>query len=98
VPRCASSSGKLLDLVSIPAIIDELATPAWFPTTIPVKFTSANYHGLSFGAMLGLGNTTNFLTGKSDSFGGVMRTAPLPRPRLIRTNITARSPYRHSAM
>ncbi|QIE30039.1 Outer membrane porin protein (plasmid) [Caballeronia sp. SBC1] len=52
-----------------PGNIDELADTGVVPYDNSVKFTSVNYHGLSFGAMLGLGNTTNFSTGKSDSFG-----------------------------
>ncbi|CAH2939935.1 MAG: Outer membrane porin [uncultured Paraburkholderia sp.] len=51
-----------------PGNIDELADTGVVPFDNSVKFRSASFSGFSFGAMMGLGNTTNFSTGKTLSF------------------------------
>lgn len=51
-----------------PGNIDELADTSVVPFANSVKFRSASFNGFSVGAMMGLGNTTNFSTGKTLSF------------------------------
>ncbi|NYH15477.1 putative porin [Paraburkholderia bryophila] len=51
-----------------PGNIDELADTGVVPFDNSVKFRSASFNGFSVGAMMGLGNTTNFSTGKTLSF------------------------------
>lgn len=51
-----------------PGNIDELADTGVVPFDNSVKFRSASFAGFSVGAMMGLGNTTNFSTGKTLSF------------------------------
>ena len=52
-----------------PGNIDELADTGVVPFDNSFKFRSATFYGFSLGAMMGLGNTTNFSTGKTLSFG-----------------------------
>ncbi|SDV48627.1 porin [Chitinasiproducens palmae] len=52
-----------------PGNLDELADTAAVPYDNSVKYVSPSFGGLSFGAMLGMGNTANFATGKKMSFG-----------------------------
>jgi len=52
-----------------PGNIDELADTGVVPYDNSVKYRSATYAGFTVGAMMGLGNTTNFSTGKTLSFG-----------------------------
>lgn len=51
-----------------PGNIDELADTGVVPFDNSVKFRSASFGGFTLGAMMGLGNTTNFSTGKTISF------------------------------
>ncbi|WP_414448049.1 porin [Burkholderia sp. 22PA0099] len=48
-----------------PGNIDELADTGIVPFDNSVKFRSVDYYGFSVGAMMGLGNTTNFATGRN---------------------------------
>jgi predicted porin len=52
-----------------PGNIDELADTGVVPYDNSVKFRSADFYGFSAGAMMGLGNTTNFSTGRNYGFG-----------------------------
>jgi predicted porin len=52
-----------------PGNIDQLADTGTVTFNNTVKFRSADYDGFSFGAMLGLGNTTNFSYGRTVSAG-----------------------------
>ena len=51
-----------------PGNIDQLADTGVVPYNNAVKYKSPAWYGLSFGAMMGLGNTTNFSTGRTMSF------------------------------
>ncbi|CAB3800224.1 porin [Paraburkholderia fynbosensis] len=51
-----------------PGNIDSLADTGVVPFDNSVKFRSATFGGFSVGAMMGLGNTTNFATGRTMSF------------------------------
>ncbi len=51
-----------------PGNIDELADTSVVPFNNSVKFRSASFRGFSVGAMMGLGNTTNFATGRTLGF------------------------------
>jgi predicted porin len=51
-----------------PGNLDELADTGVVPFDNSVKFKSISYAGLSFGAMMGLGNTTNFGYGRNLGF------------------------------
>jgi predicted porin len=59
-----------------PGNIDQLADTSTVPFNNSVKFRSANYYGFTFGAMLGLGNTTNFSDGRTMSFGANYTNGP----------------------
>ena len=59
-----------------PGNIDELADTGVVPYDNSAKFPSANFGGFTFGAMMGLGNTTDFSTGKSDGFGVTYANGP----------------------
>ncbi|AET93287.1 MULTISPECIES: porin [Caballeronia] len=52
-----------------PGNLDELADTGVVPYDNSVKFRSASFYGFSLGAMMGLGNTTNFSTGRNYGFG-----------------------------
>jgi predicted porin len=52
-----------------PGNIDELADTGVVPYDNSAKFRSANFAGFTFGAMMGLGNTTDFSFGKSWGVG-----------------------------
>jgi predicted porin len=51
-----------------PGNIDELADTSIVPYQNSVKFRSANFYGFTAGAMIGLGNTSNFATGRTMSY------------------------------
>ena len=51
-----------------PGNIDALADTGVVPFDNSAKFRSASFGGFTFGAMMGLGNTTNFSTGRTLSF------------------------------
>jgi len=51
-----------------PGNIDQLADTGVVPYDNSVKYKSPSWYGLSLGAMMGLGNTTNFATGRTMSF------------------------------
>ena len=51
-----------------PGNIDSLADTGVVPFDNSAKFRSASFNGFSVGAMMGLGNTTNFATGRTMSF------------------------------
>jgi predicted porin len=51
-----------------PGNIDSLADTGVVPFDNSAKFRSASFGGFSVGAMMGLGNTTNFATGRTLSF------------------------------
>jgi predicted porin len=59
-----------------PGNIDELADTSIVPYNNSVKFRSASFAGFSFGAMMGLGNTTDFSTGRTLSFAGQYLNGP----------------------
>lgn len=52
-----------------PGNIDELADTGIVPFNNSVKFRSASFDGLTFGAMMGLGDTTDFSYGRNLSVG-----------------------------
>lgn len=52
-----------------PGNIDELADTGIVPFSNSVKFKSVSFNGFDFGAMMGLGNTTNFSYGKTMGVG-----------------------------
>lgn len=60
-----------------PGNIDELADTGVVPFDNSIKFRSASFNGLQVGAMMGLGNTTNFSTGKTLSFALSYANGPL---------------------
>jgi len=60
-----------------PGNIDELADTGIVPFNNSVKFRSASFDGLSFGAMMGLGNTTDFSTGRNLSFAISYANGPI---------------------
>jgi predicted porin len=59
-----------------PGNIDELADTSIVPYNNSVKFRSTSLAGFSFGAMMGLGNTTNFSTGRTLSFAASYANGP----------------------
>jgi predicted porin len=60
-----------------PGNLDELADTSVVPFNNSVKFRSASFGGFSFGAMMGLGNETNFATGRTMSFTVAYANGPL---------------------
>lgn len=60
-----------------PGNIDELAATGVVPYQNSAKFVSQRWGGLAVGAMLGLGNTTNFGYGRNLSLGAEYEKGPL---------------------
>lgn len=60
-----------------PGNIDQLADTGVVPYNNSVKYKSPSWYGLSFGAMMGLGNTTNFSTGRTMGFSVSYANGPL---------------------
>ncbi|WP_207003842.1 porin [Trinickia mobilis] len=60
-----------------PGNLDELADTLGVPFDNSVKYNSPNWYGFSFGAMMGLGNTTNFATGRRMSYALSYANGPL---------------------
>ena len=74
-----------------PGNIDELADTSVVPFNNSVKFRSASFAGFTFGAMMGLGNTTNFSTGTHIELRGQLRERSVQGRRgLLRTSMTGR--------
>ncbi|WP_277184205.1 porin, partial [Caballeronia sp. BR00000012568055] len=82
-----------------PGNIDELADTGVVPFDNSVKFRSVDYHGFTVGAMMGLGNTTNFSTGRNYGFtvtyangpfkaGAVYSNEHNRTPSIVTTGIT----------
>jgi len=59
-----------------PGNIDELADTGVVPYSNSVKFRSASFGGFDFGAMMGLGNTTDFAYGKTLSVAASYGAGP----------------------
>ena len=59
-----------------PGNIDELADTGVVPYDNSAKYRSPTWYGFSFGAMMGLGNTTNFSTGRTMSFAASYVNGP----------------------
>jgi len=59
-----------------PGNIDELADTSVVPFNNSVKFRSTSFAGFTVGAMMGLGNTTNFATGRTLSFEASYKNGP----------------------
>jgi predicted porin len=59
-----------------PGNIDALADTGVVPYDNSAKFRSASFGGFTFGAMMGLGNTTDFSYGKSVGFGVTYANGP----------------------
>lgn len=83
-----------------PGNIDELADTGVVPFDNSVKFRSADFHGVTVGAMMGLGNTTNFATGRNYGLtltyanggfkaGAVYSNESNRTPSLVTTGITS---------
>nr|WP_253185589.1 porin [Burkholderia plantarii] len=83
-----------------PGNIDELADTGVVPFDNSVKFRSVDYYGFTVGAMMGLGNTTNFATGRNTSFtltyahgplkaGAVYSNESNRTPSIVTTGITS---------
>lgn len=60
-----------------PGNLDELADTGVVPYPNAVKYRSPSWDGFSLGAMMGLGNTTNFSTGRTMSFALAYANGPL---------------------
>lgn len=60
-----------------PGNLDELADTSVVPYNNSVKFRSASFDGFSVGAMMGLGNTSNFATGRTMGFTVSYAAGPL---------------------
>ncbi|MDR5857751.1 porin [Caballeronia sp. LZ062] len=82
-----------------PGNIDELADTGIVPFDNSVKFRSVDYYGFTVGAMMGLGNTTNFATGRNYGFtityaqgpfkaGAVYSNERNRTPSIVTTGIT----------
>lgn len=83
-----------------PGNIDELADTGVVPFDNSAKFRSANFYGFTVGAMMGLGNTTNFATGRNYGFtvtyangpfkaGAVYSNEHNRTPSIVTTGITS---------
>ncbi|MDE1180232.1 porin [Paraburkholderia sp.] len=59
-----------------PGNLDELADTGIVPFNNSVKFRSVSFGGFTVGAMMGLGNDTNFSTGKTLSFAATYNNGP----------------------
>jgi len=59
-----------------PGNIDELADTGVVPYDNSFKFRSADFYGFTVGAMMGLGNTTNFATGRNYSLTATYANGP----------------------
>jgi predicted porin len=59
-----------------PGNVDQLADTGSVPFNNSVKFRSASFGGFTLGAMLGLGNTTNFSYERTMSFGANYANGP----------------------
>ena len=60
-----------------PGNIDQLADTGVAPYDNSMKYKSPSWYGLSFGAMMGFGNTTNFSTGRTMGFAVSYANGPL---------------------